>query len=164
MIVIAKLKEEPNNASYWFLFTQFWQLVLPGALYFGGLAGIFVKKGPEDEGLSENRVEKMRDILFRSARTYLFVMALVSRGTGFMPIIDAYIPKLPAAGLFWLNSISISAILDNATLAAAEVGPVMSMKQLEYALLSLIIAGGMLIPGNIPNIIAAGKLKIKSKE
>ena len=29
-------------------------------------------------------------------------------------------------------------------------------------LLGLIISGGMLIPGNIPNIIAAGKLKISS--
>ena len=40
----------------------------------------------------------------------------------------------------------------------------MSIKQLAYALLGLIISGGMLIPGNIPNIIAAGKLKIKNKE
>ena len=31
-------------------------------------------------------------------------------------------------------------------------------------LLGLIISGGMLIPGNIPNIIAAGKLNITSKE
>jgi predicted cation transporter len=89
-------------------------------------------------------------------------MALVFLGTGFKPIIDAYISKLPAAGLFWLNS--ISAILDNATLAAAEVGPAMSLSQLTYALLGLTIAGGILIPGNIPNIISAGKLKIKSKE
>jgi predicted cation transporter len=27
-------------------------------------------------------------------------------GTGFKPIIDAYVSKLPAEGLFWLNSIS----------------------------------------------------------
>jgi predicted cation transporter len=161
-IVIAKLKGEPYNASFWFLFTHFWHLAVPGVLGFGVLAGFFVKKGPEDEGLRENRVEKMRDILFRTARTYLFVMALVFLGTGFKPIIDAYISKLPAAGLFWLNS--ISAILDNATLAAAELGPVMSMKQFAYALLGLIVSGGILIPGNIPNIIAAGKLKIKSKE
>jgi len=103
-----------------------------------------------------------RDILLRTAKTYLFVMALVFLGTGFKPIIDAYISKLPGPGLFWLNS--ISAILDNATLAAAEVGPQMSMDQLTYALLGLVISGGMLIPGNIPNIISAGKLKIKSKE
>jgi predicted cation transporter len=28
----------------------------------------------------------------------------------------------------------------------------------------LLIAGGMLIPGNIPNIVAAGRLKISMKE
>ena len=38
------------------------------------------------------------------------------------------------------------------------------MVQIKAALLGLLIAGGMLIPGNIPNIIAAGKLKIKSSE
>ena len=31
-------------------------------------------------------------------------------------------------------------------------------------LMGLLISGGMLIPGNIPNIIAAGKLGIKSRE
>ena len=30
--------------------------------------------------------------------------------------------------------------------------------------MALLIAGGMLIPGNIPNIIAAGKMGITSKE
>ena len=30
--------------------------------------------------------------------------------------------------------------------------------------MGLLIAGGMLIPGNIPNIIAAGKLEITSAE
>ncbi|MEI6703330.1 MAG: DUF1646 family protein [Deltaproteobacteria bacterium] len=161
-IVIAKLRGAPYNASFWFLFSEFWQFVIPGVLGFGTLAAIMVKKGPEDDGLSENRQESIKDILLRTAKTYLFVMALVFLGTGFKPIIDAYISKLPGPGLFWLNS--ISAILDNATLAAAEVGPQMSMDQLTYALLGLVISGGMLIPGNIPNIISAGKLKIKSKE
>jgi predicted cation transporter len=161
-IVIAKLRGEPYRASFWFLFTEFWCFVLPGVLGFGALAAVIVKKGPENEGLKENREEGIGDILVRSAKTYLFVMALVFLGTGFKPIIDAYISKLPATGLFWLNS--ISAILDNATLAAAEVGPLMTKAQLVFALIGLIIAGGMLIPGNIPNIISAGKLRIKSKE
>ena len=30
--------------------------------------------------------------------------------------------------------------------------------------MGLLISGGMMIPGNIPNIISAGKLKIKSSE
>jgi predicted cation transporter len=70
-------------------------------------------------------VEGIGDVLLRAAKTYFFVMALVFLGTGFKPIIDDYISKLPAAGPFGLNS--VSAVLDNATFAAAEVGPTMSL-------------------------------------
>ena len=91
-----------------------------------------------------------------------FLMALIFLGKGFKPIIDAYISKMPYQGIYWLNM--ISAIVDNATLTAAEIGPGMSLLQIKSALMGLLIAGGMLIPGNIPNIIAAGKLKIKSSE
>ena len=58
----------------------------------------------------------------------------------------------------------ISAILDNATLTAAEISKAMTQKQINAALYGLLISGGMLIPGNIPNIISAGKLGISSKE
>lgn len=58
----------------------------------------------------------------------------------------------------------ISAVLDNATLAAAEISPSMDHFTVQSILLGLLISGGMLIPGNIPNIIAAGKLQITSKE
>ena len=40
----------------------------------------------------------------------------------------------------------------------------MRLLQIKSALMGLLLAGGMLIPGNIPNIISAGKLKIKSSE
>jgi predicted cation transporter len=58
----------------------------------------------------------------------------------------------------------VSAVLDNATVAAAEIGPSLSEAQIKSALLGLLISGGMLIPGNIPNIIAAHALHIKSTE
>lgn len=58
----------------------------------------------------------------------------------------------------------ISAVLDNATLAAAEISIKMTRIQIESVLMGLLISGGMLIPGNIPNIISAHKLKISSKE
>jgi predicted cation transporter len=57
-----------------------------------------------------------------------------------------------------------SAVLDNATLAAIEIGPSMSLSQITGIVLGLCISGGMLIPGNIPNIVAAGRLKISMKE
>lgn len=162
-IAISKLKGEPYSADFWFLMRNFWQYVVPGVLVFGAIAAIVVKPtDSEATSLTEDREENSRDILFRTVKTYFFVMALVFLGTGFKPIIDAFIVKLPAEGLYWINS--ISAILDNATLAAAEVGPSMSMSQLTFSLMGLIVAGGMLIPGNIPNIISAGKLNIKSKE
>jgi len=40
----------------------------------------------------------------------------------------------------------------------------MSQLQINGALYGLLISGGMLIPGNIPNIISAGKLGITSAE
>jgi predicted cation transporter len=58
----------------------------------------------------------------------------------------------------------VSAILDNATLTAAEVSPAMSREQVRDVVMGLCISGGMLIPGNIPNIISANKLGIKSGE
>ena len=36
------------------------------------------------------------------------------------------------------------------------------MRHIKAILLGLLVSGGMLIPGNIPNIIAAGKLNITS--
>ncbi|MCX7766336.1 MAG: DUF1646 domain-containing protein, partial [Candidatus Sumerlaeia bacterium] len=54
--------------------------------------------------------------------------------------------------------------LDNATLTAAEIAPCLTIEQIKAALMGLLVAGGMLIPGNIPNIITASKLKITSKE
>src|SRR5699024_5001787 len=40
----------------------------------------------------------------------------------------------------------------------------MSSETIEFLLFGLIISGGMLIPGNIPNIISANKLNITSTE
>ena len=113
-------------------------------------------------GLEAEKEEDLKDISLRTIKVYLFVMALVFLGKGFKPLIESYISTIPYQGLYWLNM--ISAILDNATLAAAEIGPAMNLLQIKSALLGLLIAGGMLIPGNIPNIIAAGKLKIRSSE
>jgi len=92
----------------------------------------------------------------------VFIMALVLLGDGFKPIIFEYFIQIPSGILYWVNM--VSAVLDNATLAAAEIGPALSELQIKSILMGLLIAGGMLIPGNIPNIISAGKLGITSKE
>lgn len=162
-IVIAKLKGEPYYADFFFLLKNLWMFVIPGVIGCGFLGFIMMPdKLEHTHGLSERKRENTKDILFRTVKIYFFVMALVFLGRGFKPIVDTYVSKIPYQGLYWINM--LSAILDNATLAAAEIGPNMGLFQIKSALLGLLIAGGMLIPGNIPNIIAAGKLKIKSSE
>jgi predicted cation transporter len=162
-ITIAKLKGDPYQADFFFLFRHLWIFVIPGILLFG-LLGLFLMpdKRQRVHGLKDGREEDIIDIGLRTGKVYLFVVALVLLGEGFKPIIDAFISKIPHQGLYWLNM--ISAVVDNATLAAAEIDPGMRLLQIKSALLGLLLAGGMLIPGNIPNIISAGKLKIKSSE
>jgi predicted cation transporter len=162
-IAIAKLKGAPYHADFFFIARQLGVFILPGIFFFSALSFIFLpEQTGENSGLSEERRENIRDILIRTFKVYLFVMALIFLGQGFKPLIDAHISRLPYQGLYWINS--ISAVLDNATIVAAEIGPGMSMIQIKSALLGLLVAGGMLIPGNIPNIIAANKLKIRSSE
>lgn len=83
-------------------------------------------------------------------------------GGGFKPLIDKYVVNLDSRVLYCGNM--LSAVLDNATLAAAEISLRMNSQQVRAILMGLLISGGMLIPGNIPNIISACKLKISSKE
>ena len=106
--------------------------------------------------------EKLPDVFMRAFKVYIFVMALIFLGGGMKVIIDKYFAQIPGMGLYWVNM--MSAVLDNATLTAAEISANLSLAQIIGALMGLLIAGGMLIPGNIPNIIAANKLKITSKE
>ena len=111
---------------------------------------------------NEPEKEGIRDVLVRAGKIFVFIIALEFLGAGFKPLIDTYVVNLDSRILYFINM--LSAILDNATMAAAEISTTMSDIQVKAVLLGLLISGGMLIPGNIPNIISAGKLKISSKE
>jgi predicted cation transporter len=162
-IVIAKLKGAPYHADFFFLLRQLWVFIMPGIIFLGLFGAILMpREYRKVSGLEAGKEEDTRDICLRAIKVYLFVMALVFLGKGFKPLVESYVSTIPYHGLYWLNM--LSAILDNATLAAAEIGPTLNLLQIKSALLGMLIAGGMLIPGNIPNIIAAGKLKIKSSE
>jgi predicted cation transporter len=162
-IAIAKLSGDPFHAGFWFLFQKLGVLIIAGMLALALFAATFRGHRATGAGtLSEDAPETLADVLVRTGKVYLFVVALVLLGSGFQPIIDLYVLPLSGALLFWINM--ISAILDNATLTAAELSPKMSMGQIQAVLMGLLISGGMLIPGNIPNIISAGKLKIGSRD
>ena len=164
-IVVSKLSGPPYNADFFYLFKLLALYVVPSVVVLGVVGIFFVRQKPEDseESLTaEEEEEKLGEVFARAGKVYIFVMALIFLGAGFKPLIDTYLIKLSSQILFWVNM--VSAVLDNATLAAAEIGPTMSEEQIKSALLGLLISGGMLIPGNIPNIISAHALHIKSTE
>jgi len=163
-IAVSKLSGDPYHAGFGFLFDLMGIYIIPGILVLGILGVVFLQRqGTPSEGLECKLIrESLRDVVIRAGKVYLFIMALVFLGEGFKPLILEYIIQIPSEGLFWVNI--VSAVLDNATLAAAEIGPQLSLIQIKSALMGLLISGGMLIPGNIPNIIAACKMGITSKE
>src|SRR6478736_6038223 len=164
-IVVSKLSGEPYHATFGYLGKILALYVVPAVVALG-VVGIFLVRQTTDDTeaslAAEEEEEKLSEVFVRAGKVYIFVMALIFLGAGFKPLIDTYLLKLPSQILFWVNM--VSAILDNATLAAAEIGPSLSAAQIKSALLGLLISGGMLIPGNIPNIIAAHALHIKSTE
>ena len=177
-IVVNKLNED-----FFYLLNLVGTSVIPFVVIFGIFAAFAVKKKSdakseiasgketslvqaleEENGDShkEQKTESYGEIIIRSLKIYLFVMALTFLGAGFEPFITAYLLDMSPLVMYWINI--VSAVLDNATLAAAEISPAMDTTTISNILMGLLISGGMLIPGNIPNIITAGKLKITSME
>ncbi len=101
-------------------------------------------------------------LLIRPGKVYVFIAGLVALSDGLRPLVDAYIHRLPNGLLFWMNT--ISAVVNNSTLAAVEIGPSLSMNQQRSALLALLVSGGALVTGNISNIVAASRLGITTHE
>ncbi len=161
-IAISKLKGYPYHADFFFLFRLLADLIIPGIVAMALLGAYYAGKAEKMEVKIPEYTETLRTVIMRAVKVYMFVAALVLLGHGLTPLVVWYFTKIPPAVLFWVNM--ISAILDNATLTAAEIAPELSLLQIKSALIGLLVSGGMLIPGNIPNIVSAGRLRIKSGE
>jgi predicted cation transporter len=150
------------------LSADFWYLVrLLGPLIFGGiiivgLVSLFLPATYGQSLKADAHADSWSEIFVRAGKVYVFVVGLVGLSWSLRPLVDEYIRLMPQWALFWVNS--ISAIVDNSTLTAAEIGPSLTHGQQRAVLMGLLISGGMLIPGNIPNIVAAGRLSISSRE
>lgn len=149
------------RADFWYLARLLGPLVIAGivivatiSVWLPATRGESLHAALEPQGWTQ--------IALRAGRVYLFVAGLVGLSWGLRPFVDTYISRLPDSLLFWLNG--ISAVVDNATLTAAEIGPSLHAGQQRRVLMGLLISGGMLIPGNIPNIVAANRLHISSRE
>ncbi|AXI10693.1 cation transporter [Oceanobacillus zhaokaii] len=157
-ITTSKLNEE-----FFYLFDLIGIEVIVAVVIIGVFAFFFLKPNQDTEkATGDNSAESYKEIIIRSINIYLFVMGLTLLGAGYETLVNLYLLDLSPSVLYWINM--ISAVLDNATLAAAEISPAMDPETIRFLLLGLIISGGMLIPGNIPNIISANKLGITSKE
>jgi predicted cation transporter len=164
-IVISKLSGEPHHAGFFYLIQHVGWFVVGGVLFMAGLASSIregTQKAPGAKAAEMGSDGTVKGILVRAGKVYLFVVALGFLGDGLKPLAMKTIAHVSANLLYWINM--LSAVLDNATLAAIEVTPAIDERTLTFLLMSLIVSGGMLIPGNIPNIICASKLGIKSKE
>ncbi len=165
------------NVDFLYLLRSIGIYVIPCIIALGLLGALYIvrstkadKANAELDGESKAVVqseeiierESLKAVFIRAFKIFLFIIALELLGSGFKPLINTYIIHLDSRLLYWINM--SSAVLDNATIAAAEISPIMSLKQIQAILMGLLISGGMLIPGNIPNIISAGKLNIKSRE
>jgi predicted cation transporter len=160
-IAVAKLSGPPHHADFFFLTRLLWPWVLSAILLLALIARQLIHQTTKTHHhLLTTADESISDVIFRTVKIYAFVAALVLLSRGFSPIVDKNLSWMSAGKLYWVNM--ISAILDNATLAAAEISPHMDIPTIRSLLLGLLFSGGMMIPGNIPNIICAKKLKIKS--
>jgi len=163
-ILVSKLAGPPYHAGFFFPLKHFGILMIPGVLALALLGAFWI--GPRmsafARGVHAHDPETLKSVVLRSLKIYMFIAALVLIGEGFKPLMIWYNSKIPSPLLFWYNM--SSAVLDNATLTAIEIGPAMALFQIVGIIMGLSISGGMLIPGNIPNIVAACRLKISMKE
>ena len=155
-IAVAALK-----ADFWYLARLLGPLVVAGIVIVG-VVSLFLPARYGHSLKVDAHNDSWNEVLLRAGKVYMFVAGLVGLSWGLRPLVDEYITRMPQWALFWANS--ISAIVDNATLTAAEIGPSLAPNQQRAILMGLLISGGMLIPGNIPNIVAAGRLGISSRE
>lgn len=161
-IAVRKLAGPPYYADFFYLFNLLGLYIIPGVVALGIYGAYRVGNVKIEKVEVPEYVESIRAVVMRAIRVYVFVTALELLGAGCVPIIVWYIVHVPSFVLYWVNI--ISAFLDNATLTAAEIGPSLTEFQIKSALMGLLISGGMLIPGNIPNIVAAARMKITMSE
>ena len=163
LIIYNELAAGRHQADFFFMLHTFFWWIVPGILLMSLGAGYTVRNANAQVELHiREDKEDTRSILRRTWHIYLFVAALNMISTGLRPFADSTIAHLSGKILFWANSVSV--IIDNATLAAIEVTPDVSIPNLMYMVIGLAAFGSMLVQGNLPNIVAAEKLGIKSRE
>ena len=163
-ILAGRLSGAPYHAGFSFLWLNFWQYIVPGVLGLASVACLYIRPGTmiAGEHIQPPYSETNRSIVIKAVRIYVFIVGLVLLGNGLEPLAKVTFSLAPHWALYWINT--TSAILDNSVMTAIEITPSMAIHQIIGATMGLLIGGGILIPGNIPNIVAAERLEISMKE
>ncbi len=156
---LSTLAADALGLGFFGLFDLLAPWVIPGIVAMALLAGYFAAGDYFEAPPGPHVRETWLGIVRQAAEVFGFVAGLVLIGEAYAPLARQIVPMLSDVSLFWANV--ISAVLDNATLVALELRAVAPARALEI-ILALLISGGMMIPGNIPNVIAAGALSIRA--
>ncbi len=163
LIINNSLTGAPHFADFFFLMRHFFVWIAPAILLMSAAAGYSARHaGTTMQMHIREDKETYGSMLRRTWHIYMFVAALNLISAGLRPLAQSTITHLGGKVLFLANAVSV--IIDNATLAAIEIVPTISMNDLIYMVIGLAAFGSMLVQGNLPNIVAAEKLGIKSRE
>ncbi|MVT13117.1 MAG: DUF1646 domain-containing protein [Euryarchaeota archaeon] len=162
-ILVLKLSGPPYRADFFFPMRLLFVYIFPLIILLAFISYYIMKKEKilSNEGNDFKRPTYMESIL-RAVKIYIFVFSLTLLGSSFTLIVENYIIGISPQLMYFFGL--TSAFLDNATLTAAIITPSMSLLQIKSFLISLLISGGLLIPGNVPNIVIAYTHKISFKE
>lgn len=163
LVISNALSGAPHHADFFFLLRHFFGWIFPAVCALAVAAGYAARHaGTTMQMHIREDKESYTSILRRTGHIYMFVAALTLISAGLRPLAQSTITHLGGKVLFLANAVSV--IIDNATLAAIEIVPTISTTDLIYMVIGLAAFGSMLVQGNLPNIVAAEKLGIKSRE
>ena len=163
LVINSALAGPPHHADFFFLLRNFFGWIAPAVCGLAVAAGYAARHaGTTLQMHIREDKENYSSILRRTLHIYMFVAALTLISAGLRPLAQSTITHLGGKILFLANAVSV--IIDNATLAAIEIVPTISHTDLIYMVIGLAAFGSMLVQGNLPNIVAAEKLGIKSRE
>ncbi|MGH7905675.1 MAG: DUF1646 family protein [Candidatus Binataceae bacterium] len=156
---LSTLAAKALGLGFFGLFDLLGPFVIPGIIACVLLAAYFAAGTYDFETMTVHARETTWRIILRAIKVYGFIAGLVLISEAYAPLAHQVLARVSTDALFWINI--VSAALDNATLVALEIHGIGADRARE-AIVALLVSGGILVPGNIPNIVSAGTMHIRS--
>lgn len=161
-VLLANLSNAPAAAiTPWYLFDLVGPWVLAGAFGLAAAGAALAGDGSGAEPATEDPLA-LWTVVVLTGRLFASLCGLILLGAGVMPALEGVLRGFPAGGLYWVNA--VSAVLDNAALAAVEFEPGMLQDQIRFAYCGILAADPLFIIAGAPNLVAADRLGISPRE